>query len=98
MRETICGKHSDASALNRYGKGQKKIVVNTYIYLHFYIERHLGIKDFSVQVVDTTDVNYPTERQSFWIEKLCTNIPMGLNVRELRGFALNHHCIAILSS
>ena len=37
---------------------------------------------FSVQVIDVTDVNNPTERESFWIEKLKTYIPMGLNVRE----------------
>ena len=34
------------------------------------------------QVIDVTDVNNPTERESFWIEKLNTYIPMGLNVRE----------------
>ena len=30
----------------------------------------------------TCENNNPTERESFWIEKLNTYIPMGLNVRE----------------
>ena len=69
------------SSLIRYGKGQKKIC-GKHLYSHFYTEGHSGIKDFSVQVIDVTDVNNPTERKSFWIEKLKTYIPMGLNVRE----------------
>ena len=52
------------------------------LYSHFYTEGHSGIKDFSVQVIDVTDVNNSTERESFWIGKLKTYIPMGLNVRE----------------
>ena len=31
-----------------------------------------GIKDFSVQIIDVTNVNNPTERGSSWIEKLNT--------------------------
>ena len=69
------------SSLIRYGKGQKEIC-GKHLYSHFYTEGHSGIKDFSVQVIDVTDVNNPTERESFWIEKLKTYIPMGLNVRE----------------
>ena len=69
------------SSLSRYGKGQKEICVK-HLYSHFYTEGHSGIKDFSVQVIDVTDVNNPTERECFWIEKLKTYIPMGLNVRE----------------
>ena len=41
------------------------------------MEGHSGIKDFSVQIIDVTDVKNPTERQSFLIEKLNTYIPMG---------------------
>ena len=49
---------------------------------HFYTEGHLGIKDLSVMIIDITSVNNRTERESFWIEKLCTYIPTGLNIRE----------------
>ena len=57
------------SSLIRYGKGQKEIC-GKHLYSHFYTEGHSGIKDFSVQVIDVTDVNNPTERETFWIEKL----------------------------
>ena len=35
-----------------------------------------------VQIIDVTDVSAPTERESFWAEKLKSFIPMGLNVRD----------------
>ena len=69
------------SSLNRFGKGQKGIC-GKHLYSHFYTEGHLGIKDLSVMIIDVTNVNNPTERESFWMEKLCTYIPTGLNVRE----------------
>ena len=63
------------------GREKRKFAVN--ICIHISIRKgHSGIKDFSVQVIDVTDVNNPTERESFWIEKLKTFIPMDLNVRE----------------
>ena len=64
-----------------YGKGQKEIC-GKHLYSHFYTEGHLGIKDFLVMIIDGTNINNPTERKSFWIEKLCTYIHTGLNVRE----------------
>jgi hypothetical protein len=45
-------------------------------------EGHSGLSDFLVQVIDVTDVNNPTERESFWIEKLNSYVPRGLNLRE----------------
>ena len=44
--------------------------------------RRLGLNDFRAQIIDVTDVNKPTERESFWIEKLNTYVPLGLNLRE----------------
>ena len=35
-----------------------------------------------VQVIDCTNVNNPTERKSFWIEKLNCCVPHRLNLRE----------------
>ena len=69
------------SSLNRFGKGQKEIC-GKHLYSHFYTKEHLGIKDLSVMIIDVTNVYNPTERESFWMEKLCTYIPTGLNVRE----------------
>ena len=43
---------------------------------------NIGLSDFLVQVIDVTDVNNPTERESFWIEKLNSYVPRGLNLRE----------------
>ena len=38
--------------------------------------------DLEIQVIDVTDVSRPNERESFWIEKLNTYCPRGLNIRE----------------
>ena len=67
------------SALNRYGRGQRNIR-GPQLYAHFWGEGHSGLSDFLVQVIDVTDVNSPTE--SFWIEKLNSYVPRGLNLRE----------------
>ena len=69
------------SALNRYGRGQRNIC-GQQLYAHFWGEGHSGLSDFLVQVIDVTDVNNPTERESFWIEKLNSYVPRGLNLRE----------------
>jgi hypothetical protein len=69
------------SALNRYGRWQRNIC-GQQLYAHFWGEGHSGLSDFLVQVIDVTDVNNPTERESFWIEKLNSYVPRGLNLRE----------------
>ena len=50
--------------------------------LYIYIIKVKSQVNLSVMIIDLTNVNNPTERESFWIEKLCTYIPTGLNVRE----------------
>ena len=69
------------SSLNRYGRGQTN-VAGQHLYAHFFGEGHSGLSDLSVQVIDCTDVNNPTERESFWIEKLNCYVPNGLNLKE----------------
>jgi hypothetical protein len=69
------------SALNRYGREQRNIC-GQQLYAHFWGEGHPGLSDFLVHVIDVTDVNNPTERESFWIEKLNSYVPHGLNLRE----------------
>ena len=77
-----CDKQYVGSTVTAFRKRFNNHKSSLNLYSHFYTEGHSGIKDFSVQVIDVTDVNNPTERESFWIEKLKTYIPMGLNVRE----------------
>ena len=55
---------------------------STNLYEHFHLRSHSSLNDFRAQIIDITDVNKPTERESFWIEKLNTYVPLGLNLRE----------------
>ena len=73
--------HNHKSSLNRYGRGQTN-VAGQHLYAHFFGEGHSGLCDLSVQVINCTDVNNPTERESFWIEKLNCYVPNGLNLKE----------------
>ena len=54
------------SSMMRYGKGQRGMGRQK-LHTHFYMEGH---------------VNRPNERKIFWIEKLNTYCPRGLNLRE----------------
>ena len=69
------------SSLNRFGRGQRGIC-GEHLYPHFYVEDCLRLQDVIVEIKDITDVRKPTERESFWIEKLKCFIPLGLNVKE----------------
>ena len=40
---------------------------------------HADLSDLSLNIIDKTDFNKPTEREAFWIYKLNTFIPKGLN-------------------
>jgi hypothetical protein len=48
----------------------------------FFEEGHSSLNDFKAQIIDISDVNKPTERESFWIEKWNTYVPLGLKLRE----------------
>ena len=69
------------SSINWFSKGQRGLS-GQHLYEHFFEEGHSGLNDFRAQIIDVTDVNKPTERESFWIEKLNTYVPLGLNLRE----------------
>lgn len=60
----------------------KKDICGPHLYIHFYEKGHRRLKDLKVQIIDVTDVNKPNERESFWMEKLGTYCPKGLNIRE----------------
>ena len=67
------------SSMMRYGKGQRGMGGQK-LYAHFYTEGYEGLMDLEIQMMDITDVNRPNERESFWIEKLNTYCPSGLNL------------------
>ena len=48
----------------------------------FFTEGHSGPSDFLVQIIDKTDINKPTERESYGIEKFNCYCPLGSNIRE----------------
>ena len=72
-------------------RGQKEIC-GKHLYSHFYTEGHSGIKDFSVQIIDLTDVNNPDGEIRMLIIRMEIRIildgeikyilPMCFNVRE----------------
>ena len=67
---------------NRYGGGQKGIC-GEHLYAHFWENDHKGLDDVCVQVIDVTDIRDPTCREAFfWIDKLNTSLPLGLNAVE----------------
>ena len=68
------------SSLNRYGKGQRGIL-GEHLYAHFFDVDHASLPDLSVNIIDKTDFNKPAKREAFWIYKLNTFFPKGLNQR-----------------
>ena len=70
------------SSMNRYAKGQRGIC-GKHLYAHFFEEGHLGLEDLEAQIIDVTDKRDPTKRESFWVEKINSFSPSGLNVRDL---------------
>ena len=70
------------SSLKRYGKGQRNIP-GEYLYAHSFTEGHEGLSDLSVNIIDRLDVTNPTDREGYWIYRLNTFVPNGLNLRDL---------------
>ena len=55
-------------------------IFGEYLYAHFFSEGHHRIDDIQVQIIDVTDVAWPTVRESYWIEKLNCLALLDLNV------------------
>ena len=54
-----------------------------YFHQHFLRENHHGLlKDCEIRLIDKTDPSDPTRREFFWMRKLKTLAPLGLNVVE----------------
>ena len=68
------------SSLLRFRKGQRSICGQG-LYAHVFEQGHGGLRDLQVQIIDVTDINKPSEGES-WIEKLMAYCPKGLNIRE----------------
>ena len=50
---------------------------------HFLSENHHGpLKDCEVRLIDKTDPSDPTRKEFFWMQKLKTLAPLGLNKEE----------------
>ena len=41
-----------------------------------------GLEDVIVTIIDQTDVSKPVEREGFWVYKLNSLVPHGLNLNE----------------
>ena len=50
-----------------------------HLHTHFFSEGHDDLADLSVNIIDRTDMHYPTDRKVFWIYKLYSFVPKGLN-------------------
>lgn len=68
-------------SFKRYGKGQRGIA-GEHLYAHLYEGGHSGIDDMEVMIIDKTDVNEPTTKEGFWIYKLDSIVPNGLDLRD----------------
>ena len=52
------------------------------LYVHFCTEGNEGLMHLEIQVIDVTGMSRPNEQEGFWIKKLNTCFPRGLNIRE----------------
>ena len=69
------------SCVNRYGRGQQNIP-EEHLYSQFFKNGHEGLSDLVVKIIDKTDTRDPTARESFWVYKLNTFLPYGLNLQD----------------
>lgn len=55
-----------------------------YLHSHFLQDDHNGfLEDCTITLIDKTDAKCPTQREKFWIARLQTLSPKGLNVEEV---------------
>ena len=51
-----------------------------YLYTHFEGEGHNGFLDVSITLIDKTEGSDPTKRETFWMHRLKTLAPCGINI------------------
>ena len=52
------------------------------MYAHFFKDGHRGLEDVIVMIINKTDVSKPVEREGFWVYKLNSLVPHGLNLND----------------
>jgi len=53
------------------------------VHAHFELAGHTSIEvDVDIIFIDKTDSTFPKKREKFWIDKMCTMSPNGINVSE----------------
>ena len=56
-------------------------MLQKHLYEYFMGEKHQSLeKDVEITLIDKTDPSDPTKREDFWIRKLGTMAPKGLNM------------------
>ena len=66
----------------RYGRGQRG-VPGEHLYAHFFEDGHMGLEDVIVMIIYKTDVSKAVARGGFWVYKLNSLVPHGLNLNDL---------------
>ena len=67
-----------------------------HLYAHFSEDGHRGLEDVIVMIIDKTDVSKPEEREGFWVYKINSLVPHGLNLNDFTSleFLMNFkNCI-----
>ena len=95
MNCKVCGKQLTGECTtefrerwNNYMDNMRKALRNenhfqSVIHSHFMSPGHTSMKeDVSIILIDKTDSFYPKNREKFWIDRLCTLSPYGINTSE----------------
>ena len=67
--------------MRKYEQGGRKMAAE-HLHAHFFSPGHNSLCDVRVIIIDKTNVDRPTQREAFWVYKLDTFVPRGLNVRD----------------
>ena len=72
------------SNLKLYGEGRRGFPLQEKLIEHFFKSRPLWpYKDMMVQIIDFCDPNDQEKREDFWMDKLRTLYPEGLNMKRI---------------
>ena len=71
------------SDIDLYGKGRRNFK-QEYLIIHFHSDGHTGsYTDISLQIIDHCNPNNKEQREDFWIHRLDTMTPNGLNTKRI---------------
>ena len=66
----------------RFGKGQRGIP-GEHLYKHFFDDGHKGLEKMVVKIIDKMNINDPTNREGFLVNKLNLFILNRLNLKDI---------------